>query len=315
MDVAEEVRSAHKRIATHVRETPVEHSLLLSRRGCNVYCKLENLQHTGSFKVRGAMNKLLSIRPESRARGVVTASTGNHGLAVAYAMRQTGASGTIFVTEGADPSKIQAIERLGGNISYRGKDCVETEIYAREYATENRMTYIPPYNDPEVIGGQGTIGIELAHQLDQIDVVFVSVGGGGLISGIAGYLKAIHPSLRIVGCSPESSQVMVQSVKEGRIVDMPSLPTLSDGTAGGVEPGSITFELCRTLVDEFITVTEEEITDALRVFIDAHHMLIEGAAAVAIASYRKADTRWAGRNSVIVICGANISRATLKEVL
>ena len=157
--------------------------------------------------------------------------------------------------------------------------------------------------------------MELAGQLDRIDVVFVSVGGGGLISGIAGYLKAIRPDVRVVGCSAENSQVMIQSVQAGRILDLPSLPTLSDGTAGGIEPDSITFELCRTLVDEFVTVTEDEIMGTLRSFIDAHHMLIEGAAAVAIASYLKTADRWADRNAVIVICGANIGCETLRRIL
>ena len=141
MDIVKEARRAYERIRPHIRETPLEPSPFLERSGCNAYCKLENLQHTGSFKVRGALNKLLSLKPRALARGAVTASTGNHGLAVAYAMKVTGASGIIFVTEDADPSKIQAIERLGGNVRLHGKDCVETEAYARQYAIEHQMTW------------------------------------------------------------------------------------------------------------------------------------------------------------------------------
>jgi threonine dehydratase len=316
MDILKEVLQAEGRIRPYIRETILEYSTYLSQvGGANVYCKLENLQYTGSFKARGAMNKLLSLNPGELARGVVTASTGNHGLAMARSMRELNATGIVFVTENASPSKIQAIERLGADVRYYGKDCLETEVYARRYAVRNRMTYVPPYNDQKIIGGQGTIGVELARQLDRIDAVFVSLGGGGLISGVASYLKSTHPDVRIIGCSPENSQVMIQSVKAGRILDLPSLPTLSDGTAGGVEPGSITFELCRQLVDEYVTVREDEIKENLRLFMETHHMLIEGAAAVAVASYLKTGDRFAGSNVVIVICGANISPETLKEVL
>jgi len=316
MDILKEVLQAEGRIRPYIRETILEYSTYLSQvGGANVYCKLENLQYTGSFKARGAMNKLLSLNPGELARGVVTASTGNHGLAMARSMRELNATGIVFVTENASPSKVQAIERLGAEVRYYGKDCLETEVYARRYAAQNRMTYVPPYNDPQVIGGQGTVGVELERQLDEIDGVFVSLGGGGLISGVASYLKSTHPDARIIGCSPENSQVMIQSVKAGRILDLPSLPTLSDGTAGGIEPGSITFDLCRQLVDEYVTVREDEIKENLWLFMETHHMLIEGAAAVAVASYLKTRVRFAGNNVVIVICGANISPETLKEIL
>ena len=236
-------------------------------------------------------------------------------LAEAHGAKELNASGIVFVTENANPSNVQAIERLGAEVRYHGQDCAETEVYARRYAARNHMTYVPPYNDPQVIGGQGTIGVELARQLDQIDAVFISIGGGGLISGVARYLKSVHPDVKIIGCSPENSHVMIQSVKAGRILDLSSLPTLSDSTAGGIEAGSITFDLCREFVDEYVTVTEEEIKENLRLFMEMHHMLIEGAAAVAIASYLKMRNRFTGINVVIVICGANISLETLKEVL
>jgi len=315
-DVVNEVRLAESRIRPKIRQTILERSPYLSQvGGANVYCKLENLQHTGSFKLRGAMNKLLSLMPEDLVRGVVTASTGNHGAAVAHSVKELNASGTIFVTENASSAKVQAIERLGADVRYYGNDCTETELYARRYAAENQMAYVPPYSDPEVIGGQGTVGVELAGQLDQIDVVFVPLGGGGLISGVAGYLKSVYPAVQIIGCSPKNSQVMIQSVKAGKILDLPSLPTLSDGTAGGIEPGAITFELCRALVDEYVTVTEDQIKESLRLFLQTHHMLIEGAAAVAVAAYLKEHERFAQKNIVIIISGANISLETLKSVL
>ena len=316
MDIAGEVISAEKVIRPYVRETYLEYSPFYSRKtGARVYFKLENLQHTGSFKLRGAMNKLLSLTDEEKGQGVVTASTGNHGAAFAYGLSKVESSGVVFVPENASRTKVEAIERLGAEVRHVGNDCSETEAYARQYAKKNKMTHMPPYNDVKAIGGQGTIAFELAKQLDQIDAVFVALGGGGMISGIGGFLKPQSPGVQIIGCSPQNSQVMIQSVKAGKILDLPSLPTLSDGTAGGIEPGSITLDLCREFVDAYITVTEEEIKDSLREFIQTQHMLIEGSAAVAVAAFKKQADRFSGLNVVVVICGGNISLETLKEIL
>ncbi len=316
MDITKEVLAAEKRVRPHIRETILDYSPYYSRlAGANVYFKLENLQHTGSFKVRGAMNKVLSLTQAERERGVVTASTGNHGAATAFSLAKLGAGGIVFVPDNASAAKIQAIERLGAEVRRVGDDAAVTEAHARQYARDRGLTYISPYNDLKVIGGQGTIAVELARQLDRIDAVFVALGGGGLISGIAAYLKSIYPDVKIIGCSPQNSQVMIQSISAGKILDLPSLPTISDSTAGGVEPGAITFELCRTLVDKFETVTEEEIKESLRQYLQIHHMLIEGAAAVAAAACVKLADRFAGKDVVVVLCGANISLETLKSVL
>lgn len=317
MNIHAEVQKADQRINPHIRQTLLEKSIFYSQKfQANVFLKMENLQHTGSFKVRGAMNKILSLSDEELERGVVTASTGNHGAGVAFSLQKTGAKGIVFVSENASLSKVEAIKRLGAEVRYAGNDSVEAENYAREFANQNGLTYVSPYNDLQIIGGQGTIGVELINQLDEIDAVFVSIGGGGLISGIAGYLKSVKPNIQIIGSSPENSQVMIQSVKMGKLVgDLPSLPTLSDGTAGGIEDNAITFEFCQKLVDEFVTVSEEEIKNALLEFIDTHHFLIEGSAAVAIASYLKLQEKFIGKNVVIVLCGANIGVETLKKIL
>lgn len=315
-DVFAEVELAETRIRPHVRETALEYSQYLSAEGsANVFCKLENLQHTGSFKLRGAMNKILSLNNEQLSKGVIAASTGNHGAAVAYASKAVTTKAEIIVPDFTPGSKIDSIKILGADITCYGNDCVVSEKYARDYAGKNGMTYISPYNDPQIIGGQGTVGIELHKQLKDIDAVFVSLGGGGLISGIAGYLKSVNPKIKIYGCSPENSQVMIQSVKAGKVLDLPSLPTLSEGTAGGVEKDAITFDLCSSLVDDFITVTEDEIKNALIDFINVHHMLIEGAAAMAVASYLKVREKLIGKNIVIVICGANINLNKLIEII
>lgn len=316
MNITKEVIIAEKRIRPHIRETILDYSPYYSRlAGANVYFKLENLQHTGSFKVRGAMNKVLSLTQAERDRGVVTASTGNHGAATAFSLGKFDATGIVFVPENASPGKAQAIERMGAEVRYYGDDGAVTEAHARQYARDNRLTYISPYNDPQVIGGQGTIAVELAKQLDQIDTVFVALGGGGLISGIAGYLKSIQPDVRIIGCSPANSQVMIESVKAGKILDLPSRPTISDGTAGGVEPDSITFDLCRDLVADYVTVTETQIKESLRQYLHIHHILVEGSAAVAIAAFVKEANRFKDKNVVVVLCGANISIETLKTIL
>ena len=316
MDLFASIQQAEQRIRPYIRETPLEESLALSQTGrADVLVKLENLQHTGSFKLRGALNKLLSLAPDERACGVVAASSGNHGAALAYALRLLGAHGTIFVPEHASSVKVAAMERYGARVERHGDDSVITESYARRYAAEHGMAYVSPYNDLAVVSGQGTIGVELVRQAEHLDAVFVSVGGGGLAAGVAGYLKAIWPHVLIVGCLPQHSPVMARSVEAGRIVDMDSLPTLSDGTAGGIEPGAITFELCQQLVDEFVLVSEEEIAAAMRMFIEAHHMLIEGAAGVAVAAYLKQQQALRGQRVAIIICGANISIETLKTVL
>jgi threonine dehydratase len=315
-DVANEVLRAESRIRGHIRQTILQRSNYLSGSdGTNVYYKLESLQHTGSFKVRGALNKLLTLSAEELERGVVAASTGNHGAAVAYGRGITGASGVVFVPKNTASVKVERIERFGAKVRFFGLDTAETETYARRFAVQNDLKFISPYNDALVVGGQGTIGVELERQLKRIDVVFASLGGGGLVSGVAGYLKSVRPEVKVIGCSPENSQVMIQSIKAGKILDLPSQPTLSDGTAGGVEPGAITFNLCHRLVDEYLTVTEEEIKESLRLFIGREHMLLEGAAAVSLAAYLNTRRRFEGKNVVIVVCGANIDLETLKSVL
>lgn len=307
---------AANRIGPNIRETPLDHSPYFSDlTGANVYMKLENLQHTGSFKLRGAFNKLLSLTPEQRRAGCVTASSGNHAAAIAYAMKKLGLTGVIFVPEQTSPTKIDAIKRSGGDVRLFGTDGLDTETHAREHANETGMVYLSPYNDADVIAGQGSIGVELAKQLPKIDAVFVAVGGGGLISGIGAFLRSVNPAVEIVSCQPKASAVMTESVKAGEILDLPSHATLSDGTAGGIEAGSITFDICRDVVSRYVVVTEDQIAHAMREFIDSHHMLLEGAAGVAIAGFLEVADEYKDKNVVIIVCGGNISRDTLKKVL
>ncbi len=307
---------AANRIAPHIRETPLDHSPFFSElTGANVFLKLDNLQYTGSFKLRGAFNKLLSMTAEQRDAGCVAASSGNHGAAVAYAMARLNMKGVVFVPEGTSTTKIDAIKRAGGEVRFFGTDGLDTELHAREYAAENGMNYLSPYNDEDVIAGQGTCGVEIAKQLSKVDAIFIAVGGGGLISGVGSFLKSVNPSMSVVACQPAASAVMTESVKAGEILDMPSQPTLSDGTAGGIEADAITFDICRAIADDFVTVSEDQIAEAMRQFIDAHHMLPEGAAGVALAGLKLHADQYKDKNVVIIICGGNISRETLKSVI
>ena len=303
-------------IKAHIRETPLDYSPYFSElTGAQVWMKMENLQHTGSFKLRGASNKLLSLSDEERAKGCVTASSGNHGAAVAHAMHSLGVKGTVFVPEQTSSTKVAAIKRAGADIQFFGTDGLDTEMHAREYAAANGMAFLSPYNDEQVVAGQGTCGVEIARQLPDVDAVFVAVGGGGLISGVGAFLKSVNSSLALIACQPAASPVMTESVRAGHIVDIPSDKTLSDGTAGGIEAGAITFEICRDLVDEYVLVSEEEIAEAMRGFIDSHHMLLEGAAGVALAGLMKSAAQYQGKNVVVIICGGNVSRDTLKAVI
>lgn len=311
-----EIALAANRIRDHVRETPLEFSPWFSERtGASVWMKLENLQLTGSFKLRGAFNKLLTMTETERAAGGVAASSGNHGAAVAWAMARLGISGVIFVPEKTSSAKVDAIRRFGGDVRFFGVDGLDTELHARQYAAEHGMTYLSPYNDPAVIAGQGTCGVEIARQLPGIDAIYIAVGGGGLVSGVGTFLKTINRNTAIVSCQPAASAVMTESVRAGRILDMPSQPTLSDGTAGGIEPGAITFEICRDLVSDYITVSEDAIASAMRDFIDSHHLLLEGAAGVALAGLLAQGRKHVGQNVVVLICGGNISRDTLRQII
>ncbi len=315
-DMADASVRAAARIAGLVRETPLDYSPQFSAEtGAEVWFKLENLQHTGSFKLRGAANRLMTLTPGQRAAGCVTASSGNHGAAVAFAMAKLNISGVIFVPEQTSPTKVDAIRSYGGDVRFFGTDGLDTEIYARDYAERNSKFYVSPYNNEEVIAGQGSCGVEIAAQLPDVDQVFVAIGGGGLISGVGSVLRRHRKDVRIVGCQPSASAVMTRSVEAGEILDLPSDPTLSDGTAGGIEPGAITFDLCRELVDDYVLVDEPEIAAAMRLFMDSQHQLIEGAAGVAIAAMLATAADLQGRKVVILICGANISRATLRTVI
>lgn len=322
-EIPDAVVAAHRLIGPLVLETPLRHSPHFSRvTGADVYLKLESLQVTGSFKARGASYKVARLSPEDRSKGVVTASSGNHGAGSAYALARTGTKGIVFVPNVTPRVKIDAIEAYGAEVRFHSGDGGEAEIFARAFAAEHRLTYISPYNDPDIIAGQGTAGLEIDRQLGDrpLDILAVAVGGGGLISGVAGYLKARRPGLRVLGISPVNDHALALSVKAGRIVEhTDAQPTLSDGTAGGIEPGSITLALATALVDDWVLVTEDEIRDAMRDFIARESMLLEGAAGAAIAGVIKraqeSPASYRGKTVAILVCGARIDLKKLASVV
>jgi len=315
-EIRAETLAAEKRIRRYIRETPAERSPFLCKIGNGtVYLKCENFQLTGSFKLRGAVNKILSLNDEEKARGLMTASSGNHGAAFSWALKRFGLKGTIVLPETTPSTKIDSLLLYGADIIKHGDDCIKAERFGRETAEKWGRTYIPPYNDPQIIGGQGTVGLELIRQVPDVDCVLVPVGGGGLIAGIAGYLKSENPDIEIIGCQPENSAVMYESVKAGQILDLESKPTISDGSAGGIEQDTITFPICQELVDDFILLKEEEIVSALRLILAKHHMLVEGAAVLSVAAFIKRKNRFQGKNTILLLSGSKISPETLKEIL
>jgi threonine dehydratase len=310
--LAAQVIEAAERIRPVVVETPVEHieGLALGIEA-QVFFKLENLQSTGSFKLRGASNKIRSLSPAEAARGVIAASNGNHGLGVAAAAKAAGIAAEVYVSNHVSPSKARRIEEYGAHIKHVGDDPLEAELAARAAASEQDKVFISPYNDTQVMAGQGTIAVELLRQLPALDAIFVAVGGGGLIGGIGAYMKSSSPQTEVIGCWPENSPVLYESIKAGRILDVAERPTLSESTAGGLEPGSVTLEICSRVIDSSVLVSETEILDAMRKVSALKGWVIEGAAAVAVAAFLKNAARYKRKRVAVVICGANVSEKVL----
>ena len=310
------VEEALERIAPHIRRTECRRASALSDEiGGDVRLKLENLQHSGSFKLRGVINKILSLSEEDSQKLLVTASTGNHGAAFAHALQLFGLHGKLFMPKTSAAVKVENVRSTGVPFELVGEDCVEAEAHAAAFAFDNRHIWISPYNDLEVVHGQGTVAIELKEQLDDIDAVLAPVGGGGLMAGVAGYLKAVDPSIEVIGCQPVNSCVMYESIKAGEVLDIESLSTISDGTAGGIEAGAVTFDLCRRYVDSFVLLQEAEIIAAMRFLHEEEGLTVEGAAALPAAAVLNQRARFAGRRTVLIVSGGRVDEATVARVL
>ncbi len=300
----EDISSAAARISPYILTTPTTRCLW--RDDFALLLKCEHLQHTGSFKLRGALNRLLQLSEDQKRSGVIAASTGNHGQGVALAAGVAGVSATVYVPESASPVKLQAMQAMGVSVQTVAGDGLAAELEARAVAERDGRIFVSPYNDPLVIAGQGTVGLEMAAQCPSLDAVFVAAGGGGLISGVAAALKASNPDLRIYGCWPENAPTLARCLQAGAISEIAETATISDGTAGGLEAGAVTFELCQRLVDEQVEVSEVEICQAMRLLAERERWIVEGAAGVAMAAVLQRADELAGQSVAVVLCGRNI---------
>ena len=299
-----DVAKARRAISENIIKTPVRRALHRRYGNTTAFYKCEHIQVTGAFKVRGALNAIASLGSDKSV--ITAASTGNHGVACAHAATIQNKRCVIFLPEDTEPNRRRRIEALGAEIVIHGRECSEAENEARRIAALNNWHYISPYNDPQVIAGQGTIGLELVEQIPNLTHVFVAVGGGGLISGIAQAIKNSRQNVKIIGCSPKSSNVMAESVKMGTIQPWSGEETLSASTAGGVEDGAVTFQFCQELVDDWIDVTEPEIESALSQLEADELLYVEGAAAVADAAAQKYSKSLDQDACIaIILCGSN----------
>ena len=308
---------ARRELEPLIRKTPLVVSPSLSERvGASVYLKLENLQETGSFKIRGAANRLLHLTDEEKARGVVTFSTGNHGRAVAHVARELGVRAVVCLSKRVPAYRIEAIRRLGAELAVVGECQDEAEEYANQLREQQGMTMINPFDDPFVIAGQGTIGLELLADLPEIGTVVVPVSGGGLIAGIALILKAADPSIRVIGVSMERAPVMFHSLRAGRPIHIEEEETLADALAGGIGlDNQYTFGLVQRLVDEMTIVSEADIAAAIAFALEEHGMIVEGAGAVGIGALRFGKAQHLAKNVAIVVSGGNLDPGTLLRVV
>ncbi len=304
----EGVLAARERIFPEVFHTPLSPSPGLSQVAqAELRLKWESKQVTGSFKFRGALNKLRTLSPEERARGVVSASTGNHGLGLTWACQLEEVPLLLFVPQSASLEKFERLAEAGAPVVRYEGSCEQAEIYGRKFAAAEGKSFISPYNDPEIIHGQGTIGCEILEDWPEVEVVVVPVGGGGLIAGIAGLVKSVKPEIRVVGVEPANSAFMTASLEAGEIVEIEEKETLADAVAGGIEPGAITFGLCRQYVDKILTVSEAMIRRAMDLIYLEHGRMVEGAGALALAGIISHAQEFFGRRVALVISGGNVS--------
>lgn len=302
------VEDADARIRDTVVRTPLRLApdLVPGFRG-KLALKAEQDQRTGSFKLRGAANRIAVLSPDEARAGVTTSSMGNHGLGVAWAARALGVPVEVFVSSHVPPERTRRMQDLGATVTVVGDSVVEAERAARRAGEERGMVYVSPYNDPWVVAGQGTVAKEVLEDFPDVDAVFVAVGGGGLVSGIGSYLKARASHVEVVGCWPENAPALHACLEARHIHEVPERPTVSESTAGGIEEGAITFELARDTVDRSVLVSEEEILAAMRLLRDTIGWTVEGAAGVALAAFLRERAAFEGRNVAVVLCGGNLS--------
>ncbi|MGC9308256.1 MAG: threonine ammonia-lyase [Thermoplasmatota archaeon] len=310
-----DVEAAYELLRPVVKQTPLERSKTFSEMAdADVYLKLENLQTTGSFKLRGAYNKIHRLSDEEKRRGVICASAGNHAQGVAHAATLLGIDSTVYMPKYAPPTKIIATRSYGADVVLEGETYDDAHEAAMQRAAADGLTFIPPFDDPDVVAGQGTIGIEMHEALDDIDVVLVPVGGGGLISGIAVALKHLQPSVTVVGVEAEGAQAMYRSLRRGELTPLTSMSTIADGIAVK-HPAELTFELVKQYVDDLVTVTDEEIARTLYLLLQRTKLVVEPAGAAGLAALLCGTVSFPGKNVVALLSGGNINLLLLTQVI
>lgn len=310
-----DIINAQSLLSTVVKKTPLERSKSFSAMsGADVYLKLENLQTTGSFKVRGAYYKIANLTPDEVAKGVLAASAGNHAQGVAYAATKLGVKSTVFMPVFAPPLKVIATRAYGAEVVLVGDTFDDAFEAAAEFGEKSGATFVHPFNDPYIIAGQGTVGLEIFEQLRDVDDVLVPIGGGGLIAGIAIALKQLNPRIRIIGVEADGAQSMKVSVEKGEPVILNSVHTIADGIAVK-SPGNLTFQVTKDLVDELLVVNDAEMARTAYLLLQRAKILTEPAGVAAMAAVLYGKTNLKGRKVVPVISGGNINMSILEQIL
>lgn len=299
--------AARSRIAPFVRHTPLEFSS-----GLGAHLKLENLQRTGSFKLRGALNRVLALTDDERRRGVVAASAGNHAQGVAFGCAKVGVSALVVMPEGTPHTKVEATRSYGVEIELFGVTYDDAEAEARRIERKSGRVFVSPYNDPLIIGGQGTIALEILDDLPDVERVLVPVGSGGLISGVGVAFNAINPAIRVVGVTSRATPAIYNHFKGERL---PQLPTIAEGLAGEVEPGAITLDLVPQVMGDILLVEEADIRAAIAWLVEAHHLIAEGSGAVCIAALRSHPELANAGPTVAILTGGNLDVEELRRII
>lgn len=311
----DDFKKAHKSISPYINYTPLIHSLELSK-NLEVYLKLECLQITGSFKLRGATNKLLSLTNEQKNKGVIAVSTGNHGKGVAHAAKQIGIKSTIFMSSMVPEHRKKAIESLGAKVEIIGNNSDEADLYAREFAKKNNITLVHPFDDLDVIAGQGTVGLEMLEAMPDIDSVIIPTSGGGLIGGIALAIKLQKPNVKIIATSMKRGPSMYESLKAGKPVDVKEEETLADCLGGSIGlDNQYTFGICKDVIDDFILIDEPKIAEGIKFNFEKHKLVTEGAAATSIMAVKDQLSSHFGKNTICLLCGGNIDSELFGKII
>ena len=309
----ENILKARENLKGIIKETSLIYSDFYSKEHkCNVYLKPENIQATGSFKIRGAYNKIANLADEECRRGIICASAGNHAQGVAFSAQQRGVKSTIVMPNVTPFLKIDSTRELGSDVVIHGDVYDEAYNKALELAEKHGYTFVHPFDDYDVICGQGTIGLEILDELDNVDEILVPIGGGGLISGIALAVKSIKPEVKVIGVVPVGAMSMKISIEEGQVTRLASVKTSAEGVAVK-QPGYLTFEITRAYVDEIITVSEKDIMEAVLLLLEKHKMIAEMAGVVPLAGLRKRAKP--GRNIVCIVSGGNIDVVTISSII